>query len=44
MLELFDVLQAQGMTLVVVTHDDAVGARASRRVRIHAGRLRQEEA
>ncbi|MFF8910808.1 ABC transporter ATP-binding protein [Streptomyces olivaceoviridis] len=43
-LELFDVLQAQGMTLVVITHDDAVSARASRRVRVHAGRLRQEEA
>ncbi|MFF4761280.1 ABC transporter ATP-binding protein [Streptomyces sp. NPDC001276] len=42
-LELFDVLQGQGMTLLVITHDDAVSARASRRVRIRDGRLSQEE-
>ncbi|MGW3496367.1 ABC transporter ATP-binding protein [Streptomyces sp. NPDC001020] len=42
-LELFDVLQEQGMTLLVITHDDAVSARASRRVRIRDGLLSQEE-
>ncbi|MFE9629044.1 ABC transporter ATP-binding protein [Streptomyces sp. NPDC006527] len=43
-LELFDQLRAQGMTLVVITHDDAVSRRASRRVRIRDGRLSQEVA
>lgn len=43
-LELFDQLRAQGMTLVVITHDDAVSKRASRRVRIRDGRLSQEVA
>ncbi|MFF3606848.1 ABC transporter ATP-binding protein [Streptomyces sp. NPDC002463] len=41
-LALFDVLQEQGMTLLVITHDDAVSARAGRRVHIHDGRLAQE--
>ncbi|MGW0296478.1 ABC transporter ATP-binding protein [Streptomyces anthocyanicus] len=41
-LALFDRLRAQGMTLLVITHDDAVSACASRRVRIHDGRLSQE--
>jgi putative ABC transport system ATP-binding protein len=41
-LSLFDQLQAQGMTLLVITHDDTVSMRASRRVRIHDGRLSQE--
>ncbi|WP_438306723.1 ABC transporter ATP-binding protein (plasmid) [Streptomyces sp. HUAS TT11] len=43
-LELFDDLQAQGMTLVVITHDDSVSHRAGRRVRISDGRLSQESA
>ncbi|WP_262060980.1 ABC transporter ATP-binding protein [Streptomyces sp. STR69] len=42
-LELFDDLCAQGMTLVVITHDDAVSRRAGRRVRITDGRLTTEE-
>ncbi|MER7540584.1 ABC transporter ATP-binding protein [Streptomyces sp. NPDC097704] len=41
-LALFDVLQEQGMTLLVITHDDAVSARAGRRVRIRDGRLGQD--
>ncbi|MBQ0953036.1 ABC transporter ATP-binding protein [Streptomyces coelicoflavus] len=41
-LDLFDRLCAQGMTLVVITHDDAVSRRAGRRVRIHDGQLTQE--
>ncbi|WP_312678407.1 ABC transporter ATP-binding protein [Microbacterium sp.] len=36
---LFDELRADGLTLVVITHDPAVAARASRRVRIADGRL-----
>ncbi|MEV7326147.1 ABC transporter ATP-binding protein [Streptomyces sp. NPDC093970] len=43
-LALFDQLQAQGMTLLVITHDDTVSGRASRRVRINDGRLSQESA
>ncbi|MFJ4467222.1 ABC transporter ATP-binding protein [Streptomyces sp. NPDC089424] len=38
-LALFDELQAQGITLLVITHDDSVSRRATRRVRIHDGRL-----
>jgi putative ABC transport system ATP-binding protein len=41
-LELFDDLCAQGMTLVVITHDEAVSHRAGRRVRITDGRLTEE--
>ncbi|MFJ4847813.1 MULTISPECIES: ABC transporter ATP-binding protein [unclassified Streptomyces] len=43
-LELFAELQAQGMTLLVITHDESVSRRAGRRVRIHDGRLSQEGA
>ncbi|WP_329375068.1 ABC transporter ATP-binding protein [Streptomyces sp. NBC_01483] len=43
-LSLFDQLQAQGMTLLVITHDDTVSKRAGRRVRINDGRLGQESA
>jgi putative ABC transport system ATP-binding protein len=43
-LELFDELCAQGMTLVVITHDEAVSGRAGRRVRIRDGRLSEESA
>lgn len=38
-MDLFDELRADGLTLIVITHDDAVAARASRRVRIADGRL-----
>jgi putative ABC transport system ATP-binding protein len=38
-LDLFDELRAAGTTLVVITHDEAVSARAARRVRITDGRL-----
>jgi putative ABC transport system ATP-binding protein len=41
-LELFDDLCAQGMTLVLITHDDAVSRRAGRRVRITDGSLTLE--
>ena len=38
-LALFDDLHADGLTLVVITHDPAVAGRAGRRVRIADGRL-----
>ncbi len=38
-LDLFDVLNQQGLTLVIVTHDENVAKRASRRVHIIDGRL-----
>lgn len=38
-LELFDELHDDGLTLVVITHDTVVSARADRRVRIADGRL-----
>ena len=38
-LDLFDELRAGGTTLVVITHDETVSARAARRVRITDGRL-----
>lgn len=38
-LELFDDLRSDGLTLLVVTHDDAVSARAERIVRMHDGHL-----
>jgi putative ABC transport system ATP-binding protein len=38
-LRLFEELGADGLTLVVVTHDDEVAARAHREVRIVDGRL-----
>lgn len=41
-LELFDDLCAQGMTLVMITHDETVSRRAGQRVRITDGRLTQE--
>ncbi len=41
-LELFEELCAQGVTLVVITHDEAVSRRAGRRVRITDGRLAEE--
>ena len=41
MLDLFDELHAGGLTLLVITHDDEVSARAQRRVRIADGYLRE---
>lgn len=41
-LELFDDLCAQGVTLVLITHDEAVSRRAGQRVRITDGRLTLE--
>ncbi|MFJ4989155.1 ABC transporter ATP-binding protein [Streptomyces sp. NPDC088732] len=41
-LDLFDELSEQGMTLVVITHEEAVSRRADRRVRISDGRLTEE--
>ncbi|MCR2801509.1 ABC transporter ATP-binding protein [Microbacterium sp. zg-Y818] len=41
-MELFDDLRADGLTLVVITHDSTVAARADRRVRIADGRLSEE--
>lgn len=38
-LALFDELAADGMTFIIVTHDDQVAAHAKRRVRITDGRL-----
>jgi putative ABC transport system ATP-binding protein len=38
-LDLFDELHAEGLTLAVITHDDGVSARAQRRVRIVDGVL-----
>jgi len=38
-LDLFDELHRDGLTLVVITHDAAVSARAQRRVRIADGML-----
>jgi putative ABC transport system ATP-binding protein len=40
-LDLFDSLHDQGLTLAVVTHDDAVSRRAQRRVRTVDGRVRE---
>lgn len=36
---LLEVLNAQGMTLIVVTHDQALGARARRQVKMEDGRI-----
>ncbi len=38
-LQLFDQLHADGLTLAVITHDVDVATRAQRRLRIHDGRL-----
>ncbi|WP_051639726.1 ABC transporter ATP-binding protein [Cellulomonas sp. URHE0023] len=40
-LDLFDELHADGLTLLVITHDADVSARAQRRVRIADGHLRE---
>ena len=38
-MSLFEELHADGLTLVVITHDAAVAKRATRRIRILDGRL-----
>jgi putative ABC transport system ATP-binding protein len=38
-MELFESLNAEGLTLIVITHDDAVARRARRRIHIADGRL-----
>ena len=38
-MELFEQLWRDGLTIVMVTHDSAVAARAQRRLRIKAGRI-----
>lgn len=40
-MRLFDELNASGLTVVVITHDDAVAHRATRRIRIRDGRLEE---
>ncbi|MCG5220057.1 ABC transporter ATP-binding protein [Streptosporangium soli] len=42
LLDLFDELREQGLTLVVITHEDEVSTRATRRVRITDGVLSEE--
>ena len=39
-MELFDELHSDGLTLAVITHDEAISRRAQRRVRITDGKLR----
>ncbi|MFF5206667.1 ABC transporter ATP-binding protein [Streptosporangium sp. NPDC000396] len=41
-LDLFDGLHAQGLTIMVITHEDEVSSRAGRRVRISDGILTEE--
>nr|WP_245907393.1 ABC transporter ATP-binding protein [Leucobacter massiliensis] len=38
-MRLFDELGAEGLTIVMITHDEAVAAAARRRARMHDGRL-----
>ena len=42
-LDLFDELHAEGLTLAVITHDDDVSRRAQRRVRIVDGAMHHAE-
>ncbi len=42
-LDMFDDLHAQGVTIAVITHDHEVAARAARRVSIRDGRLEESE-
>ncbi len=43
-MELFDDLHRQGLTVVIITHDDDVAARANRLVRIQDGTLSAQPA
>lgn len=38
-IELLEALNADGLTLIVVTHDQDIGARAQRRIQMHDGRI-----
>lgn len=38
-IELLEALNADGLTLIVVTHDQDIGARAQRRILLHDGRI-----
>ena len=42
-LALFEELHAEGHTIVLVTHDAGIGARAARRVVLHDGRIASDE-
>ena len=42
-IRIIEALNARGLTLVVVTHDPAVGDRAGRRLRLKDGRIVQDE-
>ncbi len=41
-LQLFDELQAQGKTLIMVTHDDEIGRRSARVVRLRDGKVEDD--
>jgi putative ABC transport system ATP-binding protein len=43
-LQILEGLQAQGLTLLVVTHDPEIGARAGRRIRMVDGRVAEDTA
>ncbi len=43
LLDLFDGLRADGLTIIVITHDEAVSRRAQRRVRIVDGILTEDD-
>ncbi len=43
LLDLFDELRADGLTIIVITHDEAVSRRAQRRVRIVDGILTEDD-
>jgi len=38
-IELLETLNASGITLIVVTHDPSIGARAKRKIVLHDGRI-----
>ena len=40
---LFEINREQGTTLVLVTHDERLAGRCSRRIRLHAGRLEPQQ-
>ena len=41
-LELLDELHGQGMTIIMVTHDEGIGARAQRVIRLRDGRVEED--
>ena len=41
-LALFDELHGQGMTIIMVTHDEGIGARAQRVIRLRDGRVEED--